>query len=80
MTKKPSWNIWRIKNRWLRSAVVAIIGTPVIFVAVAFVAVIALIAGMAEGATYAWSVFWREQEVKKIGINWWRAVTLREAT
>lgn len=80
MSKKRTWNIWRIKNRWLRSIVVALVGTPLIVAAVAFVAFIAVIAGMAEGAAYAWSVFWREQDIKKISSNWWRAVTLRDAT
>lgn len=73
------WNIWRIKNRWLRAFAVALIGTPLLAAVVAAVALLSIVVGMGEGAVHAWSMFWRERDVAYVGKNWWRAVTLREA-
>lgn len=79
LKSKQRWNIWRIKNRFLRAAFTLLVMTPILALVVILVAVIAILAGMGEGTTYAWSVFVRNSDAKKIGRVYWRAVTLGDA-
>ncbi|OKP79739.1 hypothetical protein BTE77_06510 [Ensifer adhaerens] len=79
MTKKKSWNIWRIKNRPLRAAFTLFVMTPVLAAVFLVTAVVSIIVGIGEGASYAWHVFHRNGDFKKIGVTWWHAVTLGES-
>lgn len=79
MQKEKHWNIWRIKNRWLRAFAVALIGTPYLIAAALLVAVLSVVIGAGEGLAKAWSIFRSEQDGKVIYRNYWRAITMREA-
>jgi hypothetical protein len=63
----------------MRAAFTLTVISVVLVAAALLVALISIIAGIGEGMTYAWSVFWRNSDVKGIGSQYWRAVTLREA-
>lgn len=78
MIKQP-WNIWRIKNRWLRAVFTLVFMSPVLVGAVILTAAIAIVVGIGEGAAYAWHVFTGNRDVKVVGRAYWLAITLKEA-
>jgi hypothetical protein len=79
MTHKQPWNIWRIKNRYIRAAFTLAIVTPILAATGTVVATIALCAGIGEGASYAHHVARTNSDVVGICRNYWRAITLKEA-
>ena len=79
MTKKPRWNIWRIKNRFLRAGFTLLAMTPLLLLALVITAIIAICAGIGEGVSYGRHVFKRNSDIKRMWPNYWRAITFREA-
>lgn len=78
MTKKRPWNIWRIKNRWLRAVFTALVMAPIVLFLFVFCAALSILDGVIEGGKHAWWVFNRDHDTS-IYASFWRAVTLREA-
>lgn len=78
MTKKSRWNIWRVKNRWLRAVCTLFVMLPFLVFMVVLFAVLSVVVGMIEGGRSAWWAFTKHQDAD-IYRNFWRALTLREA-
>ena len=78
MTKKQPWNIWRIKNRWIRAVFTALVMAPLIVVIFALTVLASIGDGIIEGARSAWWCFNKSHHTDIYRLAW-RAVTLREA-
>lgn len=79
MAKEKYWNIWRIRNRFLRAVFTLVCMTPLLVAAGAVLAIVAICAGIGEGAAYAWHVAKKNSDVKNIWSGYWRAISFKEA-
>jgi hypothetical protein len=78
MSKKQPWNVWRIKNRWLRSLFSTLVMAPALLALLVFSAFVSVAAGAVEGSRHAWWLFTKHQD-GNVYRSLWRAITFREA-